>query len=190
MLGTLEHDIQADPQSNAGKEFSATFALGGTIYELEDYDSDFRIAVEWEGNYYICQNVGLTDNTPMDIREHFEAAGFPDTINEISIYDHAGNEMLADFPSEEIGVLIDTLAQSTPADLSNEEYQQISKAQNEGQSYQLFFSLNDGTVYHLYVVPSLGIAMIGDNRYALPESFAENFGHLFNNLSQKPLPAQ
>ncbi|WP_296628748.1 hypothetical protein, partial [uncultured Negativibacillus sp.] len=133
---------------------------------------------------------GLTDNTPMDVAEHFKAARFPETINEVSIYDHAGAQMLADFPSSEIEALIDTLAQSMPAQLSDEDYQQIAKAQNEGQSYQLFFSLNDGTIYHLYVIPSLEIAMIGDGRYVLPESFAEDFGSLFEGLSQSPLPAQ
>lgn len=98
--------------------------------------------------------------------------------------------MLADFPSSEIEALIDTLAQSMPAQLSDEDYQQIAKEQNEGQSYQLFFSLNDGTIYHLYVIPSLEIAMIGDGRYVLPESFAEDFGSLFEGLSQNPLPVQ
>lgn len=190
VLGTLEYDIQADPQTNGKKEFSTTFALGGTVYEMTEYNSDFRIAVQWEENFYICQTVGLTDNTPMNIAEYFEAAHFPETINEISIYDHAGNEMLADVPSEEIEALIDTLVQSTPAELSNEEYRQISTAQKEGQSYQVFFGLNDGTIYHLYVIPSLELTMIGDSRYVLPESFAEDFGHLFEGLNQKPLPAQ
>ena len=189
-LGTLEYDIQTDPQTNSQKEFSTTFALGGTVYQLTDYDPAFRISVEWNGDYYLCQAVGLTDNTPMDVAEHFKAARFPETINEVSIYDHAGVQMLADFPSSEIEALIDTLAQSMPAQLSDEDYQQIAKAQNEGQSYQLFFSLNDGTIYHLYVIPSLEIAMIGDGRYVLPESFAEDFGSLFEGLSQNPLPAQ
>lgn len=84
----------------------------------------------------------------MDIAEHLEAAYFPEIINEITIYDHVGNEMLTGFPSGEIEMLIDTLTLSIPIKLSDEEYQQISKAQKEGLSYQLFFTLNDGTIYH------------------------------------------
>ena len=45
-LGTLDYDIQADPQANGKKEFSTTFALGGTVYALADYDPAFRLAVE------------------------------------------------------------------------------------------------------------------------------------------------
>lgn len=190
VLGTLEHDIQADSQTNAKLDFSATFALGGTVYEMADYHPEFRIAVEWEGNYYICQNVGHSDNTPMDIAEYFETARFPETINTIFIYDHMGKEMLAEIPDKEIASIIDTLAQAKPAELNGEDYQKISKEQKEGNSYQLFLNLNDGTVYQLYVIPSLEITMIGDNRYVLPENFADDFDSIFSALSQKPLPAQ
>lgn len=190
VLGTLDYDIQADPQANAKKQFSATFALGGTVYEMKDYDPAFRIAVESEGNYYICQRVGLTDNAAMDISEYFEAARFPEIIDEVSIYDHAGTQMLSGVPEKEITALIDVLAQAEPAKLSNEDFQEISRAQKEGNSYQLFFELNDGTTYQLYVIPSLGITMLGDNRYALPENFADDFGYLFDGLSQKMIPAQ
>ena len=189
VLGTLDYDIQADPQANSGKEFATTFALGATVYEMSDYDSDFRIAVEWEGNYYICQKVGLTDQTPMDVSEYFQAARFPEIIDEVFICDHMGTEMLSEFPKEETASLIDLLSQAEPAELSDEDYQQIARAQTEGDSYQLLFSLNDGTTYRLYVIPSLGIIMIGDDRYTLPESFADTFGGVFDGLSQKPIPS-
>ncbi len=188
-LGTLVHDVQSDLENNSNKEFSSTFAIGGTIFELTNYDSDFRVAVEWEDNYYICQSVGLSDNTPMNISEHFQSADFPNAINGISVYDHAGTEMLAEIPSEFITALISTLSQAQPAKLSDEEYQKIGKAQNEGKSFQLFLTLNDGTIYKLYVIPSLEITMIGDNRYILPADFSANFGQLFEGLNQPYLPA-
>ena len=187
-LGTLRYDIQANPQENAAKEFSATFALDGTVYEMTNYNPDFRVAVEWNGNYYICQRTGMTDNTPLDAAKYFEDARFSDTIKEISIYDHAGAEMLAECPAQENASLIAALSQAEPAQLSGEEYQQISKAQKEGKSYQLFFSLSDGTLYRMYVIPSLNIAMIGDGRYTLPENFINDFGQLFDGLKQPPLP--
>lgn len=188
-LGTLEHDIQSDKENNSGKEFSSTFALGGTVFEMTDYDSDYRVAVEWEGNYYICQSVGLSDNTPMNISEHFQAADFPNAVNGISIYDHAGTEMLSQIPPEYITTLISTLSQAQPAKLTDNDYQQIGKAQKEGKSFQLFLALNDGTIYKLYVIPSLEITMIGDNRYILPTDFSANFEQLFEGLNQQSLPA-
>lgn len=189
-LGTLEYDIASDPQTHAGKEFSTTFALEGTLYEMAGYHPDFRIAVKWNGAYYICQSVGLTDNSPLNIQEYFETARFPETINDIAIYDHSGREMLGDFPQNKTASLISILSQAEPADLSEEDYEQIAHAQREGKSFRLVFELNDGTSYSLYVIPSLDIAMIGDSRYALPEAFADNFGALFDGFCQKPLPAQ
>lgn len=190
VLGTLEYDIQSDPENNSKKDFSSTFALGGTVYKMTNYHPDFRVAVKWEDNYYICQSVGLTDNTSMNISEHFKTAGIPEIVNEISVYNHLGSELLAEIPSEKIIPLIDTLSEARPAELTNEEYQQIGKAQKEGESFQLFLTLNDGTIYKLYVIPSLKITMIGDNRYILPDEFNASFGQLFEGLSQQPLPAQ
>ena len=189
-LGTLDYDIQADPHANGKKEFSTTFALGGTVYELADYDPAFRLAVEWEGNYYLCQRTGQTDNSPMDAAEYFAAARFPERIERVSIADHAGAEVLAEFPGGEISALIGELSQAQPAALAEEDYLAIARAQTEGESYQLLLDLNDGTTSSLYVLPSLQIAMIGDNRYALPDSFSEKFGDLFDGLTQDPLPAQ
>lgn len=185
VLGTLEYDITSDPQANAGREFSATFALGGTVYEMTGYHPDFRIAVKWNGEYYICQSAGLTDNSPMNVQEYFEAARFPETINQIAIYDHAGREMLGEFPQKETSSLISILSQVEPAALSEEDYQQIARAQREGKSYRLLLELDDGTTCSLYVIPSLDIAMIGDGRYALPESFGDNFEALFEGLEEK-----
>lgn len=113
-LGTLDYDIQADPQANGKKEFSTTFALGGTVYALADYDPAFRLAVEWEGNYYLCQRTGQTDNSPMDAAEYFAAARFPERIERVSIADHAGAEVLAEFPGGEISALIGELSQAQP----------------------------------------------------------------------------
>ena len=53
-LGTLTYDITADPEANAKKDLSTTFALCGTVYALTGYDTSFRIAVELDGEYYLC----------------------------------------------------------------------------------------------------------------------------------------
>lgn len=188
-LGTLDYDIQADPQANGKKEFSTTFALGGTVYALADYDPAFRLAVEWEGNYYLCQRTGQTDNSPMDAAEYFAAARFPERIERVSIADHAGAEVLAEFPGGEISALIGELSQAQPAALAEEDYLAIARAQTEGESYQLLLDLNDGTTVSLYTsLPANRDDR--DNRYALPDSFSEKFGDLFDGLTQDPLPAQ
>ena len=89
-----------------------------------------------------------------------------------------------------LSALIGELSQAQPAALAEEDYLAIARAQTDGESYQLLLDLNDGTTVSLYALPSLQIAMIGDNRYALPDSFSEKFGDLFDGLTQGPLPAQ
>lgn len=80
------------------------------------------------------------------------------------------------------------MAQSTPAQLSDEQYQQIGQAQRDGESYQISFDLKDGTAYTFYVIPSLNIAMFGDGRYTMAQDFADEFGAFFESLVQQPQP--
>lgn len=188
VLGILEYDIQANPQENAQKEFSATYALGGTVYKMADYNAEFRVAVEWEGNYYICQRTGFTDNTAMDVSKYFEKADFPNAIEKILICDHAGKANLGEISEKE--AFVNMLTQVSPVKLSGEQYQEIAEAQNSGKSFMITFELKDSTRYGLYVIPSLNIAMVGDNRYTLPQEFADEFGSMFDGLNQQPLPAQ
>jgi len=185
--GVLEYDIQADPETNAKREFSTTYALGGTVRLLTDYDPAFRVAVELDGTYYICQSVGHTDNSDMDASKYFQQARFSEIVEGISIYDHMGRDLLSEVPTKDVASLVEILSQTTPAKLDNDDYQQIAKAQKNGLSYRLSFNLSDGTKYWLYVIPSLDIAMLGDGRYTLPDSFSNQFGTLFDGLEQKPL---
>ena len=80
-VGVLEYDIQADPEANGKKEFSATYALGGTVYLLADYDPAFRVAVEQDGLYFICQSVGYTQGGDIDPGEYFQKARFPKIVD-------------------------------------------------------------------------------------------------------------
>lgn len=189
-LGTLEYDIQADPEANAGKEFSATYALGGAIRQLTGYDPAFRVAVELDGSFYVCQAVGRTDNTPLDIQAHFQAAGFPEAVESASILDHSGTQVLQELSADQSRALAASLALCSPAELTNDQYQEIGSAQQEGRSYLVALHLNDGTDYTLYVIPSLNIGMIGDNRCWLPEGFLQEFGELFEGLEALSPPMQ
>ena len=185
-VGVLEYDIQADPEANGKKEFSATYALGGTVYLLADYDPAFRVAVEQDGLYFICQSVGYTQGGDIDPGEYFQKARFPKIVDGVSIYDHMGSELLGSVPAGSVDALVKCLSQAVPAELDSDGYQQIAQAQREGLSYRLSFDLSDGTKYWLYVIPALDIAMIGDGRYTLPDTLSGQFGGLFDGLEQTP----
>lgn len=189
-LGTITDDIFADPENNAKKDLASSFAIGGTVYSVDLYDTDFRIAVEFEGNYYVCENVDNLDGSDVNIAEYFKTAGFPETVDKISVKDHSGAETLYTLSDKETLSIIKHLSDVSPAELSNEQYQQIGHAQTNGESFILDFSLSDGTHFKMYVIPSLSIAMIGDNRYTLNQSFTDEFNDLFAGLKQNQLPAE
>ena len=187
-LGVLEYDILANPEENSQKEFSSSFALGGEVLELKNYNPNFRVAVELDGSYYICQNNGKTDNTPQNVEDYFKFAEFPEKIESVSIYDHEGREKLADFPNERVGELVAELSKAKIAELTNDDFERIGKAQSNGKSFKLSFNLKDETKFIFYVIPSINITMIAGDRYILPKSFGEKFSEILSNLEQEILP--
>ena len=57
--------------------------------------------------------------------------------------------------------LLDVLATAQVATLENTNYEQISKAQAEGFSYLVSFTLADHSNYLSYIIPSLGYVTVG-----------------------------
>lgn len=187
-VGTLEYDIGRDPERYSTVEFAATFAVGGTIYEMKGYDPSFRLAVEIDGYYYICQSVDTVDNTGLELDTYFETAALEERVERIQICDHAGRESLADVSDQEVQEVLSVISDSTQAELMDEQYQQISKAQRTGGSFLLKCWMNDGTAYQMYVIPSLSMVMAGDSTYILPDTFSEKYGSIFASLEQHPSP--
>lgn len=55
---------------------------------MTGYDPGFRLAVEWDGTYYICEKTGHMDGSDLDVTALFEAAGFRETVTDITFFDH------------------------------------------------------------------------------------------------------
>lgn len=187
-LGVLTGDIQAEPEI-AGEDLATTFGEGGTLYRMTNYDPAFRLALQVEDSWYLCENAGRTDGEDVDMALYFETAGFAGSVTGTIIRDHAGSETLAQLDEAQSQELVTLLAAVTPAVLKDEDYQRIGTAQREGRSYQAAFQLADGTEYKFYLIPSPSIAMLGDNRYQLPEDFADAMGSVFENLPVRTPPA-
>ena len=158
-LGTLEYDIQENPKQYSSTELAASFAVGGTIYEIRGYDPLFRLAVEWEGQYYIAQCVDMLDDSEILLSDYFETAGFYDTTEQIRIYDHAGRSVLAELFWWGYGTNAGTASPIGAAGLTDVQYQKIARAQRSGESFLLSFQLKDGTSYEMRVIPSLLIVL-------------------------------
>jgi hypothetical protein len=188
-LGILEYNIAADPKNNSTKDFAASFAVGGTVYKIPLYAAEFRIAVKQDGNYYIGENVDTLDGTNVNAAEYLAKAKLSEIADALKIYDHFGRNELATIERKQTKQIVGSLEKCTIANLTNNDYETIARAQNEGKSFLLSFALKDGTRFKMYVIPSLKIAMIGDNKYKLSDDFTSDYIKIFDGLNQKPLPA-
>ncbi|MCI7474331.1 MAG: hypothetical protein MSB10_11775 [Clostridiales bacterium] len=187
-LGILCYDIQQDPEAYAFADCATSFAVGGTVYRIDGYDPTFRLAVEWDGQYYIAQCVDTLDGTPLELSSYFETANLPDRTEQIQICDHTGQNMLCAVTGDDKEKLCSLLAQAAPVELTDEEYQEISTVQRNGGSYQLIFRLEDSTSYTMYVIPTLSIVSAGDSRYQIPREYVQELQDLFSGLQKVPLP--
>lgn len=187
-LGVLEYDMQQDPETYGSMDGAASFAVGGTIYELDGYDPAFRLVVEWEGQYYIVQCVDTLDGSVLELAAYFETADFQDTVKAIAICDHSGQTVLRTLSGDDAAKLLAVLSNAAPAEFTNDQYQAIAHAQNSGESYQVVLQLTDSTSYSLYVIPTLCVVSAGDNRYQLSDEYATELDAVFTGLEQAPIP--
>lgn len=187
-LGALQYDLKTDMENGgkngyAGLDYATTYLLGGTVYRLPGYEPAFRLAVEYKGQYYIAQLSGRTDNGVIPAGEYAETAELSRLTNEIDIMNHSGSVQLHVLNrKKEVREWIGMFSQSVAAvNRDREADEQWAKVQSEGKSYLAKLRLKDGTAIDMFVVPELGMAAIGDNRYILPESFSEAYADLFHN---------
>ncbi|RJE89618.1 hypothetical protein D3P07_05080 [Paenibacillus sp. 1011MAR3C5] len=187
-LGLLQYDLKSDMENGgkdgyAGLDYATTYLLGGSIYRLPGYDPAFRLAVEHEGRYYIAQLSGRTDNSIIPAVEYAEAAELARLTQEVDIMNHIGSVQLHTLDrKKDVRKWIEMFSQSEAAvNRDREADEQWAKAQSEGKSYLAKLRLKDGTAIDIFVIPELGMASLGDNRYILPEAFREAYADLFHS---------
>ena len=176
---------------NNGQAFDETFLqLGdeigahsnGTLYKLNNYNSSFRMAFKYENAYYIVENVGKSDDSKMDITTYLEAANLESQVLYADVFDHIGGAIMNGLSAEEAVKVLNAYKNATVADLETSDYEAIAKAQAEGQSYQLVFTLEDHTSFTSYVIPSMGYVTIGDYTCVL-EDLDTQIGEFFKDLT-------
>ncbi|MEK3736342.1 hypothetical protein MKZ23_15265 [Paenibacillus sp. FSL R5-0876] len=193
-LGALEFDLNQEPgkkdgDKNAEKDYAATFAIGGKLYEIPTYPSHFRIAVKDEQYYYLAEIVAKVDDSAMSAKEYLDLANLKEHAKDIYILNHVGNDVqktITDHPIVES--IIEGLYSAKKTELSNKEYEALAAAQSQGKSYQLQFNLKDGTYIAMYIIPELKVVSMGDAYYYLPDAFFVQTSDLFSGLTQEVLP--
>lgn len=191
-LGTL-HEASSSDQSQVGsckgdQDFCATFAAGGTLYEIPNYSVDFRVAVAFDGAYYIAELAGKVDNTPLDILYYLDKSGLSEHVEGAVIQDHMGMEKLKEVSKKDAENIVECLRDGKTAELSEGDYESIGSAQAEGKSFLFSFVLDDSTTVDMYIIPEMGYISVGDDFYKLPKQFTSDFAQLFQGLQQGPLP--
>lgn len=192
-LGTLTYDIMADIKNHdtveyASKDFATTFALGGTIHEISYYDPAFRVVVKLDENFYLAENVDSIGEDSISASEYFKISKLQYITEKVEIYDHIGSTVLDTLDKKDAEDMINALSESLPIkDFSNEEYEEMARAQSNGESFLLSFILEDNTSFKMFVIPKLKVASIGDNLYYLSENFLDKYSEDFIKL-ERPTP--
>ncbi len=78
------------------------------------YDPAFRLAVEWNGQYYIAECVDTLDGQDLELSAYFETADFADTVELVQICDHAGQNVLRTISGDKIQALFSPAGPGRP----------------------------------------------------------------------------
>lgn len=153
----------------------------GTLFELKKYNPEFRMAFEYDDAFYIVENVGHTDDTPINISDYLKAADLKNHVVFADIFDHMGMNILSNLQKEDADKILDILATAQVAKLETKDHEAIAKAQSEGLSYLVEFTLEDHTVFQSYIIPSMNYVSIGDYTCTI-ENLEEQMGSYFEGL--------
>ncbi|GMK38517.1 hypothetical protein PCCS19_15710 [Paenibacillus sp. CCS19] len=185
-LGKLEYDIAADmliggTNGYASRDFGTTYLTGGTLYELPGYDPAFRLAVERDDRYYIVQLVGHTDDSVIAADDYAAVAHLDKLAERVELLDGTGSQLLHAWSIEkEVREWIKHIASFEPSGkLTNEQYEQLAKAEASGEAYTLRVALRDGTAIDMPLTPEMCLIAIGDNRYKLSDDWLTTYSYLF-----------
>lgn len=181
-LGVLSTEIIFGEDEVVYSDFSTTFALNGEVYALNNYDQDFRVAVQLDGQYYIAESVGGITSEQMNVTQYLETAELSSKVVKAEIFDHMELEVLKTLSKEEALRIIEEISDATVINYSsNDEFQQIAEAQSNGQSYLVKYIFEDGSETKMYVIPSLNYVSIGDYG-CIDATLNQNIGDLFSGL--------
>lgn len=153
----------------------------GTFYELEGFSPEFRMAFQYKGDYYICENVGKSDDSAMDVQAYLEVADLKSHVIYADIFDLYREHILNGLDKEAADEVLDIFNQAQIVELTQEEHEAIAKAQAEELGYLVEFTLEDYTTFKSYIIPTMNYITIGDYTCVV-EDLETKVGTYFENL--------
>ena len=180
-LGQLESLLIFGETTDTAKEYATTFAQGGTIWESKDYNPDYRVVVEHEGQYYLCENVGRSDDTYFDLAHFFEAADFGERALGIEVSRRIDGIFITELDQQTSKALLEDISKSRFLETDQIPYEELASDEAREKSITLKILLSDETSLEIFATPSLRILSIGDNYYQISEAVQESLKGIMSN---------
>lgn len=168
-LGTLDTQLTYDETSNLTQNFASTFAIGSAVWEVSQYDPAYRIVVAFEDQYYLCENVGRSDDGPFDIGQFFEAADFYDRARNTQLSYRINSEFIGLLSQSQTIALLKSIGDSQYLPCADIDFETLFQGESQGSSITLNVTLDDQTTLEMFVTPSQKIISIGDNYYQISD---------------------
>ena len=172
-LGTLNTPIDFydnnESDSSMSTNFSSTFALGGEVWETSKYDSRYRVIIKDVNKLYLCEMVGKSNDSTIDIDEFIIYGDFHNRISEIDIISST-NSLLNTLLGKELDLFINELSTATFTSSSSLDYDKLFSEESRASSLNIVFKFDDGTTTNAILYPHLSVISLGDNYFSLPSS--------------------
>ncbi len=170
-------DFMGGPdESLMSQELANSISEQATYYNMHNYNDDFRIIVEFDGNYYVCESNIITPENILSYTSNLENA----TV--LSLHETVEYK---DVSSDELAQLVEIFSELQEAELTNTDYEAIAQAQVDGKAYWLKGFYNDTTHTSFLVIPELSLVSIG-NQYYTSETLQQDIAFVFDGLPQEP----
>lgn len=157
------------------KELANSISQNAIFYKMNGYSDKFRILIEINGVYNICENSQINKNDMLEYKNLVEKA----TVNNNSL-----TKEFKEIKKEDAVKLVEIFSKTTKAALSDAEYEKIAQAEVDGKSYQVKLLFKDGSSTKIFVIPELNLVSIGQE-YHTSNSLKEDIAFTFDGLPQE-----
>ena len=170
-LGILDTPIELydvnQNDFNTPTNFSSTFALGSEVWETSSYDSRYRIIVKDNDMLHLCEIVGKSNDSEIDINEFIKYGDFYSRISQIDIIPYSSTNSPIILEGTDCSSFIDNLSTATFIPGSSISYDKLLSPESRNNSFKIIFRFDDQTITETTFYKDLSIISFGDNYFSL-----------------------
>ncbi len=170
-LGILDSPIElyeeSQTNSHSPANFSSTFALGSEVWETDSYNSSYRIIVKDNDVLYLCEVVGKSDDSEININHFILCGDFYNRISQIDIIPYSTDNTPIILKGSDCNSFLDHLSAATFIPSSSIDYDALFSAESSINSFNIIFKFSDGTLTQSTFYQHLSMISFGDNYFSL-----------------------